>query len=156
MDDKPYYELMFCWSLNRRGKKAKYQFYVLKWFRMGWVRIDCCPVSLYFVSWGTHEFMEFYSRLNTTLRKDVFCKHFDVEGWASASPVMRGCLLYFMPPTSWKTVGSYFEGKLFLRTDGSDLTRMNWPILPTKNCFPILVKSKICSYKWFPFLPNLW
>lgn len=120
-----------------------------------WVRTDCFSVS-YFMSMGTGEFMEFYNRLNTALKKEVFCKNFDVEGWKSANPAMKGCLLCFMPPTSCKTVGSYFGGKLFFRTDGSDLMRMNWLILPTKNCLSVLLKSKICSYIWFHFLSSLW
>lgn len=65
---------------------------------------DCFSVSYILYRLGTYELMEFYSRLNTTLRKEI-SKKFGVESWASANPVMKRKPLMFQATNQLKTSG---------------------------------------------------
>ena len=158
--DQPRCDLLICWSLRRRRKKNTVKdMFLNNHLEWGWVGVGIVFLYHYILyHLDAYEFMEFYSRLDTTLRKEAFswCKELNISksGDEKDASHVSG---HQPAENQWVVLlkGNY-------SCDQMEVIYWEWtglffqPKGRYKNCFAVLVKSQSCSDKLFQLLPGLW
>lgn len=148
--------------LKSREEKEKIQWKIMflnNHLKRGWVGMGIVFLYHYILyHFDAYEFMEFYSRLNTTLRKEAFswCKELNIS--KSSDEKDASHVSGHQPAENqWVVLlkGNYSCDQMeviYREWTGLFFQPKGW----YKNCFAVLVKSQICSDKLFQLLPHLW